>query len=142
MANPERGEIALTVKDRVVTLVLDFEALATAEGFMSAEEKRNVPFAEIIFAAASVVPSYRHMRAVMVGAVKLHQPTMTPEEVGQLIVDAGGPEQIIKTIAKLRGLSEPESDGRPRKARRPKPAGARTTSTRGASASAPMTSGG
>lgn len=145
MANPERGELALTVKDCVFTVVLDFEAMATAEGFMSAAEGRNVPIAEILVAAASPVPSYRHMRALMCGALRRHHPEMTPEQVGQFIVDAGGPEALIKLIKKMRGLSEPEGTGRPRKARQPQTktrAGARTTSTRAASASAAKTSGG
>lgn len=141
MANPERGELALTVKDRQYTMVLDFEALATAEGVMSHEDGRNVPIAEIIVAACSPAPSYRHMRALMIGALKSNHPSMTPAEVGQFIVDAGGPQSLLKSIAKLRGLSEPEGESRPPKARRSK-AGARTTSTPGASASARMTSGG
>jgi hypothetical protein len=142
MANPERGEIALKVQDREYTLVLDFEAYCIAERFMSKDEGRTVSFPEIW--AGVMVGSWRHVRGLLCGAFTTHQPDMTPEQVGKVIVAAGGPKAILETIGELKELSGLENKSRPRKARQRKnrKAGARISSTREGSASQPATSGG
>jgi hypothetical protein len=141
MANSERGEVTLRVGDRDYVLVFDFEAYCQAEELMSTDG-HIVSIREIFLGAAS--ESLRYVRALMYGVTRSHQPHMTAKDVGQLIVDAGGPKALLATIRRLRKVSEPEGKkNRPPKARRPKnKAGARTTSTRAASASRPATSGG
>jgi hypothetical protein len=141
MANPERGEVALTVGDRTYTLVLDFEAYCVAERLMSKDEGRIVAFPEI-YAGVSV-GSWRHIRALLCGAFTTHQPLMTPPQVAQVIIEGGGPSAMIEKIAELRELSQPDTPARPPQARRPKSkAGARTSSTRDGSTLPPASSGG
>lgn len=141
MANPERGEVALTVGDQTYTLVLDFEAYCIAERFMSKDEGRTVSFPEIW--AGVMVGSWRHIRGLLCGAFTTHQPHMSPEQIGKVIVAAGGPKAILEKISELKELSGLENKSRPHQARRPKrKAGARTSSTHDGSASPPATSGG
>jgi hypothetical protein len=141
MANQERGEVTLKVGDREYVLVFDFEAYCQAEELCSTGGE-IVPIGRIFVAAAS--GSYRHLRALMYGVTRSHHHSLSLKDVGQIIVDAGGPEELLSTIKKLRKVSEPEGKGRPPRARQQKSrtAGARTTSTRDASASRPATSGG
>lgn len=140
MANNERGELALTVGDRELTLVLDMDAICQIESRMSAEEGRTVPFGECLIGAAS--NSYRHVRAVLWGALRHHHPNVTVNDAGDLLVEIGGPEAFFATLAKLRKASEPEGDRRPRRARQGRRTGARTSSTPNGSASVRASSGG
>lgn len=133
MANPERGELALTVGDRTYTLVTDYDAICQIEKLMSDEEGRIVNMAEVYVGAAHM--SYRHLRAIIWGALRQFHPDMTSQQAGDLIMKLGGPEKFLAVVRKLRQASEPEGKGRPRQARQTKrKAGARTTSTPGASA--------
>lgn len=138
MANPERGEVAFTVGDRVYTLVLDMNAICELEELLSTPT-HPVTSAQVFVLAANY--SYRHIRALVWAALRRHHKDVTLEAVGDLIEQSGGPEGFFATLKKLRGVTSPESTGRPPQARQPKRAGARTTSTRGASASAATSSG-
>lgn len=138
MANPERGEVALAVGDQTYKLVLDMDAICMAEEAMS-RPNELVTIGQIFIGAAH--KSQRHVRVLVWAALQRHQPDISLRQAGQLLVDIGGTEKFFATLKKLRGITEPEGEARPRKARQSK-AGARTTSTRGASASAGTTSGG
>jgi len=138
MANPERGQVALTVGDRTYTVVLDMNALCELEELLSTDA-RSVTAGEAILQAAR--GSFRHTRALIWAALRRFHPDVSVTDAGALIEAMGGPDQCLETIGKLRKASEPEGDGRPRKARQSK-AGARTSSTLNGSGSVKTTSGG
>lgn len=140
MANPERGQVALTVGDRTYTLVTDMDAICQVEALMSAAEGRVVPYVEVVLGAAQ--HSQRHVRAIVWGALRQHHEDITLEQAGGLIVQAGGSEKLLETLRKLRKASEAEGDGRPRKARQGGPTGARISNMPNGSASAKTSSGG
>ena len=141
MANPERGEVALPIGDRVYTLVTDMAARCQVEALFQTDDK---PFAYAKVALFAASYSETHIRAIVWGALRRYHPEITLVQAGELIDKAGGSEKLLATIAKLQKLSELEGKKkRPQIARQSKrKAGARTTSTRDASASAPTTSGG
>ena len=115
MANPERGEVALTVGDRSYKLVLDFDGICQVEDVLSTPA-HIVTFPEAILHSAR--GSHRHARALIWGALQRFHPTVSLEQAGELIVELGGVEQAFETIAKLRKSAEPDkADRRPRKAR-------------------------
>lgn len=138
MANPERGEVALKVGDRTYVLVLDMDAICMAEEAMS-RPGELVTIGQIFIAAAH--KSQRHLRSLVWAALQRHHPQMDLKQAGDLVVELGGADEFFKTLKRLRGLTEPEETTRPRQARQSKKAGARITSTRGASASASAPSG-
>jgi hypothetical protein len=141
MANQERGEIALSIGDRVYTLVTDFDARCQVESLFQTDDK---PFAYEKVALFAASYSSTHLRAIFWGALRRHHPEITLVEAGELILKAGGAEALMKTIQKVQKASSVEGKSkRPQRARRQKrAAGARTTSTRDASASRQTTSGG
>jgi hypothetical protein len=138
MANPERGQVALTVEDRTYTLILDMNALCELEELLSTPSQA-VTAAQAFVAAANL--SYRHVRALVWAALRRHHPDLTLSAVGDLIEAAGGPEQLFETLKRVREASDPDPVARPRKARRSK-AGGPTTSTPGGSESTAKRSGG
>jgi hypothetical protein len=140
MANPESGELALPVGDRVYKLVTDFAAIRQIEQYMSKEEGRIVSIGECYWGAAN--KSWRHIHAIAWGAFQRFHPDVTPEKADDIITELGGPLTFLKIIRELRDISEPEGSARPRKARQSKKAGATTTSTPDASNSRRTTSGG
>lgn len=141
MANPERGEIALPIGDRVYTLVTDFDARCQVEALFQTDDK---PFGYEKVALFASSYSSTHLRAIVWGALRRHHPEITLVEAGELILKAGGAEALMQTIQKVQKASAVEGKKtRPPKARQPKStAGARTSSTRGGSGSALKTSGG
>lgn len=127
MANPERGEVALTVGDRTYTYVLNSAALARLEGVLSTPE-RPVTWGEAFVAAARY--SRTHLCAILWAGLKRHHPNVSMDDVHGLIDQIGSEDELFALFRKARGLAEPEeSTARPRPARRSKKAGARTTST-------------
>jgi hypothetical protein len=132
MANPERGEVALTVGDRTYTLVLDLNALCELEEELSTPDK-VVTFGQVFLEAANY--SGRACRAIAWASLRRHHSDMSMRDAADLIERAGGIEEFFSTVGKLRKTTEPEGENRPRKARQAKQkAGARTTSTPGESA--------
>jgi hypothetical protein len=125
MANPERGEVALTVGDRTYTLVLDFNAQCELEELLSTPEQRMTLGRAFLLAASY---SMTHIRAMVWASLRRHHSDMTVTDVGNLIESAGGVEKLLETLGKLRKASQPEGEARPHKARQTK-AGARITST-------------
>ncbi len=132
MANPERGEVALLVGDRTYKLVIDVNAICELEELLSTPDQ-PVTSGQVFLLAAQ--RSVRHIRALVWASLRRHHPEMELSHTGQLIEDAGGVDEFLETLGKLRKASQPEGDNRPRKARQQTTrAGARTTSTLDASA--------
>ena len=127
MANPERGEVALIVGDRTYTLVIDVNAVCELEELLSTPDQ-PVTSGQVFLLAAQ--RSVRHIRALVWASLRRHHPEMELSHTGQLIEDAGGVDEFLETLGKLRKASQPEGEHRPRKARQQKAnkAGARTTS--------------
>lgn len=127
MANPERGEVALIVGDRTYTLVIDVNAVCELEELLSTPDQ-PVTSGQVFLLAAQ--RSVRHIRALVWASLRRHHPEMELSHTGQLIEDAGGVDEFLETLGKLRKVTQPEGENRPRKARQPKAnkAGARTTS--------------
>ena len=127
MANPERGEVALTVKDRTYTLVLDLNALCELEDLLSKPDQ-TVTFGQVFLLASQY--SGRHCRAIAWAALRRYHPETSLADAADVIEAAGGIDQFFETISKLKKATEPEGgSGRPPRARRQTRAGARTTST-------------
>lgn len=143
MANPERGEVALTIGNRTYMLVLDMDGICKAEAVLSTPTN-IVTIIEAFYGAA--INSQRHVRALVWAAMQRHQPDVTLERAGELMAEAGGAEKLFKTVADLRKSTEPDKEDRPNvrppKARRQvNGTGARATSLRVGSRSTATASG-
>lgn len=141
MANPQRGEVALTVGDQAYTLVLDLSAICELEGVFSTP-KQIVTFPEIV--AAVLRLSYRHIRGFVWAALRKHHPDVTLAQAGTLIEAAGGVDAFFETILALHQSTQPDAEDaadRPRKARPVSGTGAPSTSTPAGSVSRPTRSG-
>ena len=141
MANPERGEVALTIGDRTYTLVLDMDGICQAEAAMSSPGQ-IVSITEIFYGAA--IGSQRHARALVWASLQRHQPDISLQRAGELMAEFGGAEKFFEVVKELRKTTEPDAEDkpRPRKARQVNGTGARVSSLRGASASTETASGG
>lgn len=139
-ANPERGEVALTVGDRSYILVLDFDGICAAEEAMS-DQTKAVTIAEIVLHAAR--GSHRHARVLAWAALKRRQPDITLEHAGEVIVSVGGVDAFFDTVKKLRKSLEPDQEDRPARPRKARVngTGAVATSLAGASGSIGTRSG-
>lgn len=131
MANPERGEVALTVGDRSFTLVLDLNAICELEDFLSTPD-RPVTIGQVFLMAAR--ESYRHIRALVWASLRRHHSDMSITDAGDLIEAAGGVTKFFETLGKLRKATQQEGDSRPRKARQKTTPGAHGSSMPNASA--------
>lgn len=145
MANVQRGEVALTVGDRVFTLVLDFEAMVLLEDVMSTPE-RVVSAYEVFWQVwgRPKFPPFKHTRAALWAALQRKHPDMTVLKVADLIEELGGPSAVVETLADAFNASRPDKvdvEGRPQEARQAS-TGEPTTSTRAGSASRKKASGG
>jgi len=139
MANPERGEVALTVGDRTYRLVLDLNALCELEDLLSTPDQA-VTFGQVFLHASQY--SGRHCRAIAWAALRRYHPDLSLADAADVIQAAGGIDEFFQTIAKLKKATEVEGDkGRPRKARQAAGTGGRTSSTPNGSASAKTSSG-
>lgn len=141
MANPERGEVPLTVGDRTYKLVLDFDGICAIEERLSTPD-HVVTISEVILHSAR--GSHRHARALAWGSLQRFHPDVTIEDAGQLIVDLGGVERFFETVAKLRKSTQPDAEDRPARPRKARVngVGVAATSLAGASASTATRSGG
>lgn len=134
MANPERGEVALTIGATAYTLKLDTNAIAALEVAVSTPD-RDVTLPEILYSMAR--GSHRYIRAFVWACLLRHHKGMTLDQVGDLIDLAGGADQLFQELAALRQSAQPEeadkvtaTSGRPQTPRRRRGTGAAATSTR------------
>lgn len=145
MANKERGEIALDVKGRSYTLRLDMNALCELESALSTGGK------EVTFHQALRMVERQHLgatRALLWAGLRAHHPDLTIVDVGNLMLEMGGIQDIEAQLkaaveASMPTKSDEKAAGtaRPQEARRPG-RGARSVSEPDRSASAATTSGG
>lgn len=104
------GEAALSINDEDYTLVLDFEAL------ISAEQAYGKPLAVVTMdAQAGFVGA---LRCLLFGALRRHHPDVTLAASGQMMAaDAKAVETALEQAARL---AYPEEDKKPGKAPRPR----------------------
>lgn len=119
----EKGRITIEVKDQPYTLVFDLNAMASLEDALSTPE-REITFDQIM--QRCLQGSVKYTRALVWAALHRHQPTMTFQDVGTWIQDAGGLEAVKNLAVAAAGLAQPdpkdakaleETHGRPRQAR-------------------------
>jgi hypothetical protein len=140
MANPQKGEVPLTVKGQQYLLVLNTNAIAALEAVISTPD-RDVVLSEVLFSMAR--GSHRYTRAFVWACLRRDHKTMTLEQTGDLIDAAGGPEKLFSQLAALKRSAMPDAEdaalvkkkdpARPSTPRRSRGTGAGPTSTRGAS---------
>lgn len=145
MANRQRGEVPLTVGDRTLVLVLDFEAMVQLEDAMSTPD-RVVSAYEVFLQiwGRSKYPPFKHARAALWAALRRKHPELTLQDVADLIEQLGGPGSVVGPLAEAYNASRPDKEdveGRPPVARQASTGGP-TTSTRGGSTSRKTPSGG
>ena len=129
-ANPEKGEVALTVGDREYIYVLDMNALCIAEKAMSTDEERLVTSQEIVL--SSVMGSNRHTRFLLWAALQRHHPDVTLDQATEILSKLGGTDQLMELLTKLRASTMPDKEDAPkgpRKARQATGTGAPATSS-------------
>lgn len=141
MANPERGEVALTIGDRTYTLVLDMDGICQAEAALSSPGQ-IVSITEIFYGAA--IGSQRHARVLVWASLRRHHPDLSLERAGELMGEFGGAEKFFEVVKALRASTEPDAEDRPARPQTARQAGtgARVTSLRDASESTATASGG
>lgn len=107
MANRQRGEIPLTIKDKEYILVLDLSAICELEALFSTPD-RAVPFPEIM---ANVMRlSYRHIRGFVWAALRRNHPKVSLLEAGKLIEDAGGVDALFAIIQAVGTTTQPDAE--------------------------------
>lgn len=115
-ANPEKGEVALTVGDRSYIYVLDMNALCIAEKAMSKDEERLVTSQEIVL--SSVMGSNRHTRFMLWAALQRHHPEVTLEDATDILGKIGGTQTLVQLLKDLRKSVEPDPEDVPKGPRR------------------------
>lgn len=116
MANPHRGEVALTVGD------LEYKLSFSINAICELEDALDMPVAKVAEAlndSASIRMSM--IRTVVWAALRDHHEAVTVKEAGQIATDAGVPV-VMEAIGKAFTLAfpEPEAQGKanPQKAAR------------------------
>jgi hypothetical protein len=98
MANREKGEISLTIGGRVLTLVLNTNAMAEIEDQLSTPDReRNWDY----FAARMTNPKVagvRELRLLFWGMTREHHAELSMKDVGVLIDDAGGVAGLMRLL--------------------------------------------
>lgn len=140
MANPQRGEVPLTVGDRLFTMAFTFDASCQLEAACSTSDEYVTAHKAFRLALTG---SHTHCRALLWAVLREYHAEITLKQAGELIKDMGGVEQFFAAILELDKASRPDEEdlkGRPPAARQPS-TGEPTTSTPGASASRKKVSG-
>jgi hypothetical protein len=91
MANPQRGEVPLTVGDRSFALVLDFDALCQLEDVLSVNGQVVTAQEAIYHAMRS---SLKYTRALLWAGLRRHHKDVSLIQAGELISDLGGVEKF------------------------------------------------
>lgn len=128
MANPQRGDVALTVGDRAFTLVLDFDAMCQLETLLSTPD-RLVTAGEALLNALRL--SHVHSRALLYAATRRNHKELSLVQCGDLIEEIGGVEKFLVTVLAIKDTAEPDKEDqtdRPQDARQTDGTGAPTTS--------------
>lgn len=139
MANRKNGEISMEIDGTTYTLVLNTSVMAALEDHFSTPEK-DVTWDEIW--TRVLRGSVKTVRALIWGMLRPHHPTITLEQTGALIDQAGGFAGLTDIIAQAGQDSTPDPKDvkdlgvpkRPRTAQRTRRGtGGGSTSTRAAS---------
>ncbi len=143
-ANPEEGEVALTVGDRTYIYLADMRALCIAEKAMSRDEERLVISQEIVLSA--IMGSNRHAHYLLWAALQRHHPDVTLDDAMAILAKIGGSTTLVQLLQDLRKSMEPDAEDapkRPRAARQKKTdgTGVPATSSPDASVSTATSSG-
>ncbi|AMK19331.1 hypothetical protein [Sphingobium sp. MI1205] len=111
MANIHRGEASFEVDGRIYRLVIDFAALAEAEDAadMAVDDllKAITPVIDLDSGKVLRKPRIKHLGAILYGALKAHQPSITLAAAINLM-SAG--EQVGEAIAKALQGAMPKPD--------------------------------
>lgn len=105
MANRERGELALRIGDVEYTLVLNTGAMARLEEHFSTPTKETT-WDEVW--ARVLKGSVRTVRALLWAMLQTHHPSVTIEQAGVLIDQAGGFEGLIDILDKAGYQATPD----------------------------------
>lgn len=134
MSNRETGEVTVDIKGKAYTLILDTNALATLEALFSTPQV-HLTYAEILLRVHR--GSVLYMRGVLWAALRKYHADLTLDAVGDLIQQAGGLERFSAQLLGMVESTQPDprdvqelgiDPSRPRKARRSRSTGARSSS--------------
>lgn len=105
MANPERGEMAVTIGGVSYTLKSTIGSKIAVEAMFSKAEGRKVRWAEIVSELNK--GSAEHTRAVIWSTFQAHHPEITLERAGELS-DLLEAEQVYEAMAQTVIAGEPD----------------------------------
>src|SRR5262245_46601839 len=135
MANPQRGEVDVTVGDTTYTLALDLNAMCELEDVLSTPE-HPISFQDVT--RGMVASNMRYVRAFIWATLRRHHKEITLLGVSDLIQAAGGLEPFVSHIKDLMAFTRPDArdaralkEGGPTNGRPPEaaPSGTGTRST-------------
>lgn len=133
MANPERGEVSITVDETTYTMVFNMGAMIAAE---EKAEAIGMPLTWDEIVTRADKGSARCFRLFIWAMLSKHHPQLTLDQVSDLIDQVGGAIGMQRAVqAAHRGLQPDPKDAqalgpapRPRRARAVNGTGARSTS--------------
>jgi hypothetical protein len=107
VANSQRGEVALDVGGRTLTLVLDLNAMCELEELLSTPE-RPVSFADV--ATSLMASRMTYVRAFFWACLRRHHRDVTLMGVSDLMQDAGGIGPFMDKVAALMAMTQPDAE--------------------------------
>lgn len=136
MANPERGEVSITINGTVYTLSLSLNAMVALEEMFSTPEK-PLTFQQISEIADK--GSIRHVRAMIWSCFQDYHPDLSLPDVGKLVSQGGGLDVFTLKLAELAAAVAPDPKDLKKLGVKANPPGARAAraGTGGASTSRP-----
>lgn len=115
------GEVILDVGGKAYTLILDIQGICALEDLFSTPD-REVSFHEVL--ARVQRNSVRHIRGIVWASLRRHHASMSLEDAGDLIQQAGGLAGFSKKLEAIAKSTQPDQEdvavlkkkGRPQKA--------------------------
>jgi hypothetical protein len=110
MANPHRGEVALTVGDKAYTLSFGINAMCELEALL----KRSIVEVALELEMVATAPTTLRMstiRAVTWAALRDHHPSITEHEAGEIVGEAGF-AKVMEVVLQAIHAAFPASAGK------------------------------
>lgn len=106
MANPERGEVALTISERIYVLILDIEAIGAIE------RGSGVPLADALAQLAAADYTARIVHVFLVALLSRRHPQLTASMIGEIVAisDMATLRPIIFEAVRV-AFPDPREDG-------------------------------
>jgi hypothetical protein len=129
VANPQKGEVSVTIDGKPYTLALTLNAMVEVEDMF------GVPFSKVCEECENDSP--KHIRALVWAVLRKHHKELTVEDVGEM-VDLGTLKALSSVLGRVVSSSGPDAKDLPKKGKSENPTKARAGANgTGASSTSP-----